>query len=164
MLRNSVSYSASPELVEPVLDEHTLYYTENLNTSCECKGIPAPDVNWATSSTTFSKQITCLPNSGECSGVYHSDQYIVWSIDADDHSRKDANGMELKCECSHDGDDLVDRVTVLDIQCKHVNDSKMFGRKTAFRLNVVNAFSLLVCAPPAHAHWRDRRTLPHCYC
>ena len=130
----------------PVLDEHRLYYTENLNISCECKGIPTPHVNWATSSTTFSKQnVTGLPNSGECSGIYHSDQIILWSIDADGDSRKNANGVELKCECSHDGDDLVDRATVLDVQCKYTTDSKLFGRKIAFRLNIVNTFSLLVC-------------------
>ena len=112
-------FSASPEFVVPVLDEHMLYYTEDLNISCECKGIPVPDVNWVTSSPAFSKQNAIpLPNSGECSGIYHSDQYLIWSMDANEESRKNANGLELKCECSHSGENVVDRVTLLDVQCK----------------------------------------------
>ena len=111
---------ASPELVQPVLDEHRLYYTENLNISCECKGIPAPDVDWVTSSETFTTQNAVgLPNTGECSGIYHSDQYIVWSNAANEESKKDANGLELKCECSHGSENKVDRATVLDVQCKY---------------------------------------------
>ena len=123
-----MQFSAPPEVIQPVLDEHTLYYTENLNISCECKGIPAPDVNWVTSSPAFSKQNAIpLPNSGECLGIYHSDQYLIWSTDANDDSRKDANGLELKCECSHGGESLVDRVTLLDVQCKHIGSQQFFS-------------------------------------
>ena len=119
-------FSASPELVQPVLDEHRLYYTENLNISCECKGIPAPDVNWITISPAFATQNAIdLPNSGECSGFYHSDQYIGWSTDVNAESRKDTNDLELKCECSHGGENLVDRVTLLDVQCKYLTAANL---------------------------------------
>ena len=120
----SVSCSAPPELVQPVQDEHRLYYTENLNISCECKGIPAPDVNWVTINQDFAKQNSVgLPNSGTCLGIYHSDQYISWSTDVSEESKKDANGLELKCECSHSGGNLVDRATVLNVQCKYASAS-----------------------------------------
>ena len=123
MLTSLCIISASPQLVQPVLDQHKLYYTEDLNISCECKGIPAPDVNWVTSSRDFAKQTAVgLPSSGECLSIYHADQYIIWSTNVSDESRKDANGLELTCECSsHSGQNLVDRVTVLNVQCKYAS-------------------------------------------
>ena len=108
---------ASAEVVTAFASSTTLYYTEDLSLTCECKGIPRPSVVWE-----FNEGLDVFTSddpvdggtSGDCNNLLHASRLLHWS-EANDEAKKISDGESVTCRCGGHQDS---KATTLDVQCK----------------------------------------------
>ena len=115
-------------LVSSQIPSVTVYYTEALNLSCECRGIPKPDVQWLYNTTlgVFNvNDIHDIANSGKCNNTVHSGSELTWA-EGGEEARKGASGEVVTCHCDNDVGSPVQTRTVINVQCEcrfHIKNS-----------------------------------------
>ena len=109
------------QLVSLEVPSITVYYTNVLNLTCECRGIPKPDVQWiynASQSVFAHTDIMDISNTGECNNTMHSASELTWAVGGSEDARKDVDGETVTCLCDNGVGSPVQTATMIYVQCK----------------------------------------------